>query len=136
MGDEVAWPGDAWRMADLEHATAPPGTLAPGDPTALAEILFTSGATAEPKGVRITHRNLLANLNPVEGEIRRYRAAPDADAEFVRVKQQWRDILDCVAQGLSNKEIGRALWLFTGPGPAPSEPSALSRPSRLRCWKC
>src|SRR6185503_12005453 len=28
----------------------------------VAEIIFTSGATAEPKGVIITHRNVLANI--------------------------------------------------------------------------
>ena len=36
------------------------------------EIVFTSGTTAEPKGVRITHGNLLANLIPLENEIKRY----------------------------------------------------------------
>src|SRR5205807_7027582 len=36
------------------------------------EIVFTSGTTAEPKGVRITHHNLLANLTPIEREIKRY----------------------------------------------------------------
>jgi long-chain acyl-CoA synthetase len=36
------------------------------------EIVFTSGTTAEPKGVRITHRNLMANLTPIEREIKRY----------------------------------------------------------------
>jgi long-chain acyl-CoA synthetase len=39
----------------------------------LAEILFTSGATAEPKGVTITHRNVLANIIPIEREIAKYR---------------------------------------------------------------
>jgi long-chain acyl-CoA synthetase len=37
------------------------------------EIVFTSGTTAEPRGVVLTHRNLLANLGPIESEINRYR---------------------------------------------------------------
>jgi long-chain acyl-CoA synthetase len=41
--------------------------------TSLAEIIFTSGATADPKGVTITHRNVLANILPIEREIRKYR---------------------------------------------------------------
>ncbi len=39
----------------------------------IAQIVFTSGATAEPKGVLITHKNLLANIVPVENEVRKYR---------------------------------------------------------------
>jgi long-chain acyl-CoA synthetase len=39
----------------------------------IAEIIFTSGTTAEPKGVVLTHGNLLANLEPLEAEIARYR---------------------------------------------------------------
>ena len=42
------------------------------DPDATAEIVFTSGTTAEPKGVRITHRNLLVSIVPLEEEIGRY----------------------------------------------------------------
>jgi long-chain acyl-CoA synthetase len=38
-----------------------------------AEIIFTSGATAEPKGVVITHRNILANIVPIEREVAKYK---------------------------------------------------------------
>lgn len=38
----------------------------------IAEIIFTSGTTAEPKGVCLTHRNVLANINPLEPEIKKY----------------------------------------------------------------
>ncbi|MGH9863330.1 MAG: AMP-binding protein, partial [Candidatus Acidiferrales bacterium] len=37
-----------------------------------AQIVFTSGTTADPKGVVITHGNLLANLEPLEAEIKKY----------------------------------------------------------------
>src|SRR5262249_2961355 len=39
----------------------------------VAEIMFTSGATAEPKGVGITHANVLANTVPIEREVLKYR---------------------------------------------------------------
>src|SRR6185295_8357370 len=38
----------------------------------IAEIIFTSGTTAEPKGVCLTHRNVLANINPLEPQIQKY----------------------------------------------------------------
>src|SRR6201987_1536752 len=37
------------------------------------EIVFTSGTTSEPRGVVLTHGNLLANLEILEKEINRYR---------------------------------------------------------------
>ncbi|HKG79336.1 MAG TPA: AMP-binding protein, partial [Pyrinomonadaceae bacterium] len=45
------------------------GTIKPDD---LVEIVFTSGTTAEPKGVCLTHRNLLANIAPIEKEFKKY----------------------------------------------------------------
>ncbi len=38
----------------------------------LVEIIYTSGTTAEPRGVCLTHRNFLANLAPLEEEMRKY----------------------------------------------------------------
>jgi long-chain acyl-CoA synthetase len=38
----------------------------------IVEIVFTSGTTAEPRGVVITHGNILANLEPLERQIAPY----------------------------------------------------------------
>ena len=38
----------------------------------IVEIIYTSGTTSEPKGVVLTHRNLIANLSPIEREITKY----------------------------------------------------------------
>jgi long-chain acyl-CoA synthetase len=40
--------------------------------TDVLEIVFTSGTTAEPRGVVISHGNVLANIEPLETEIRKY----------------------------------------------------------------
>lgn len=43
------------------------------EPSDTLEIVFTSGTTAEPRGVVLTHGNILANLEPLEAEIQKYR---------------------------------------------------------------
>ncbi|MCC7418431.1 MAG: AMP-binding protein [Acidobacteria bacterium] len=61
-----------WRLHEIDWRDGePPGIAVARDD--VAEIIFTSGATAEPKGVVITHRNVLANIVPVEREILKYR---------------------------------------------------------------
>jgi long-chain acyl-CoA synthetase len=63
-------------LSDLERAVG--GRSAePVAPPALTrrdllEIVFTSGTTAEPKGVCLTHGNVLANLEPVEDEVAKH----------------------------------------------------------------
>src|SRR5512134_790561 len=37
-----------------------------------AQIIFTSGTTATPRGVVLTHGNLLSNLEPIETEMQKY----------------------------------------------------------------
>ena len=54
------------KHSDQPYAT---GAINPND---LVEIVFTSGTTAEPKGVCLTHRNLLSNLAPIEKEFQKY----------------------------------------------------------------
>src|SRR5580693_1254783 len=56
VGDEVSLPDSPkiWRLGSL--GSAAPAKTPPIDKDQIAEIIFTSGATAEPKGVVITHR--------------------------------------------------------------------------------
>ncbi|OFW04230.1 MAG: hypothetical protein A3I61_09600 [Acidobacteria bacterium RIFCSPLOWO2_02_FULL_68_18] len=64
---------DVWRFTDLDwslDAPMPSVALTRDD---IIEIIFTSGATAEPKGVVIRHRNVLANIVPVEREVLKYQ---------------------------------------------------------------
>ena len=76
-----------WRLDQLDWSAT--GTVERASVTRddTAEIIFTSGATAEPKGVVITHRNVLANIVPVEREILKYRryAWPFAPIRFLNL---------------------------------------------------
>jgi long-chain acyl-CoA synthetase len=66
---------------DIQDVVASPCQTAmadvpPGDESTrstIAEILYTSGTTAEPRGVVLTHGNFLANLEPLERGIDAYR---------------------------------------------------------------
>ena len=74
IGDEVAPRENAWKLAEIEQSSSngwtPAAQVEAGD---IVQIVFTSGSTGEPKGVTITHKNLLANMVPVEREIAKYK---------------------------------------------------------------
>jgi len=53
------------RVGDWLPATAGPPVDLTQDPDALATLVYTSGTTGPPKGVRLTHRNILWNAEAV-----------------------------------------------------------------------
>ena len=55
----------------LQHSAATAQEAGVGTNDVL-QIVFTSGTTAEPKGVVITHGNVLANIAPLEREMQAY----------------------------------------------------------------
>ena len=61
------------RCRAVRRQAAPEFSSPPIQRTDPVEIVFTSGTTSEPRGVVITHGNLLANLEVLEKEINRYR---------------------------------------------------------------
>ncbi|MEQ1573793.1 MAG: AMP-binding protein [Vicinamibacterales bacterium] len=76
-----------WHFTELDwHADGPMPNARIGRDD-VTQIIFTSGATAEPKGVVIRHRNILANIVPVEREVMKYRryARPFSPLRFVNL---------------------------------------------------
>jgi long-chain acyl-CoA synthetase len=76
-----------WRFADFDWRADGPMPNVPISRDDVIQIIFTSGATAEPKGVVIRHRNVLANIVPVEREVIKYRkyAIPFNPLRFVNL---------------------------------------------------
>ena len=65
---------NSWHLGDLKrqqaHDVSLPKPAAGRDD--ILQIVFTSGTTADPRGVVITHGNVLANVTPLEREMQGY----------------------------------------------------------------
>jgi long-chain acyl-CoA synthetase len=78
VGDDASGVPDGpgvtvWRLGDLDwqaDGPMPQVTIGRDD---VAQVVFTSGATAEPKGVVVRHRNVIANFVPVSHEVQKYK---------------------------------------------------------------
>jgi long-chain acyl-CoA synthetase len=81
------WPLNELRGAGSRTSDAQASETRDATADDTAEIIFTSGATADPKGVVITHRNILANVVPIEKEVAKYRhwAKPFQPVRFLNL---------------------------------------------------
>ena len=97
-GETVTAPATSrpvWPIGTISRGSeSPPSASLPSHPASraphpdtVAEIIFTSGATADPKGVVLSHRNILANVIPIEAEVGKYRryARPFAPIRFLNL---------------------------------------------------
>jgi acyl-CoA synthetase (AMP-forming)/AMP-acid ligase II len=54
-----------WLTVDLTHSEPGAADLPAPDPQDIALLQYTSGSTSEPRGVAVSHANLLANLEMI-----------------------------------------------------------------------
>ena len=70
-GERAVLPLESLREGVAQHSPGPYPSPSL-DRNSLAQIIFTSGTTDEPKGVAISHGNILANLEPLETAVQPY----------------------------------------------------------------
>lgn len=97
-GSTIERKGDV-RICDYESFADEPLTR-----KHIAQIIFTSGTTAEPRGVVLTHGNFLANLEPLESGIGSYRKY-----------EKWFHPLRFVTQVPLSHVFGQFMALFVPP---------------------
>jgi long-chain acyl-CoA synthetase len=107
LADTAGQPHVAVPHHDGRQASAPMQQSLAVEPTTrnhVAQILFTSGTTAEPRGVVLTHGNFLANLEPLERGIAPYR----------KYERWWRPLRFVTLVPLSHV-FGQIMGLFVPP---------------------
>jgi len=85
--------------------------LAARAPDDLASIIYTSGTTDQPKGVRLTHRNLCAN---VDGMFRRLGPRPDRPASTPHLDHTSRHLSVLPLAHVFERLVGGYLMIAAG----------------------
>jgi acyl-CoA synthetase (AMP-forming)/AMP-acid ligase II len=77
LAQRIAAPGLVWLAVDDAETPASPTAALPRPPNGddLALLQYTSGSTSAPKGVMVSHRNLLANLAMIRDAFGNTRAS-------------------------------------------------------------
>lgn len=119
-------------VADRAHRAF---AFAPAAPDDTAEILFTSGATGDPKGVTITHRNILANLRPIDEGIEKYRKymGPFAPIRFLNMLPLSHMFGQTMAAFIPAIIAGEVYFM---PGYSPRDAAHLIRRRRISVLVC
>jgi len=89
---EVMARGEAWRQ---DNATALRDRAAAVGPEDLLTIVYTSGTTAEPKGVMLTHKNVLSNITGVSAVL--HFGASDSFLSVLPAWHMYERIMDYCA---------------------------------------
>lgn len=109
-------------IGDGRLPSAPPFVPAPLEGADLAEIIFTSGTTGDPKGVMLTHRNIAANI---EAGLRVIDIGPDTRMlSLLPLSHMFEQVAGCLAP----LAVGAAICY-----PASRQPASLSR--TMQEWK-
>jgi long-chain acyl-CoA synthetase len=125
-----------WPLTELLTANnSGSDSFAAAPPDQVAEILFTSGATGEPRGVTITHRNILANLKPIDHEIGKYRryVGPFSPIRFLNLlplSHMFGQSMSALIPPLIAGEV------YFQPGYTPREAAHLIRHRRISVMIC
>ena len=132
----VDCPCPVWRLTGvLGGGDTSTAGFSPAEPGQIAEILFTSGATGAPRGVTLTHRNILANLKPIDHEIDKYRKymGPFAPIRFLNLLPLSHMFGQSMAALIPPMIAGE---VFFQPGYSPREAAHLIRHRRISVMVC
>ncbi len=119
----------------ITDAAADLASFTPAAQDETAEILFTSGATGDPKGVTITHRNILANLKPIDEGIAQYRKymGPFAPIRFLNMLPLSHMFGQTMAAFIPAIIAGEVFFM---PGYSPRDAAHLIRRRRISVLVC